>query len=94
MKSFAVAFLLSTALYATLAAPSPADSSSSLSSKFVKRDVPDGTTCGNNYYTSDDINTAINAAQQDAASGDLPDNCKIFFFLRKKNHTDIFQRSS
>ncbi|EST08459.1 Guanine-specific ribonuclease N1/T1 [Kalmanozyma brasiliensis GHG001] len=37
-------------------------------------DIPSGSTCGNNYYSSDDINTAIQAGLQDAQSGDTPDN--------------------
>lgn len=74
MKSITIALLLATAAYVTLAAPS------SVTQK-AKRDVPDGTTCGNNYYSSSDIQTAINAALQDDASGDRPDNCKLSLYF-------------
>lgn len=34
---------------------------------------PSTTNCGGNVYSSDDINTAIQAGLDDAASGDRPD---------------------
>ncbi|KAJ9475119.1 hypothetical protein PHBOTO_005175 [Pseudozyma hubeiensis] len=37
-------------------------------------DIPESTNCGGNVYSYDDMNTAIQAGLQDAASGDRPDN--------------------
>lgn len=38
--------------------------------------IPDGTNCGGTYYSSSDISTAINAAQNDVNNDSYPDNCE------------------
>ncbi|UZJ52008.1 hypothetical protein CBS101457_001328 [Exobasidium rhododendri] len=41
---------------------------------FAQSNLPGGTNCGGTSYSSDDISTAISAAQSDSSSGNLPDN--------------------
>ncbi|PWN37763.1 ustilago Sphaerogena ribonuclease U2 complexed with adenosine 2'-Monophosphate [Meira miltonrushii] len=63
MKSFTSVLLAIVAVAAVQAAPAE------------KRDnIPSGTNCGGTYYSSSDISTAINAAQNDVNSGNYPDN--------------------
>lgn len=38
--------------------------------------VPSSSNCGGKYYTASDINTALNAGLDAAASGDRPNNCE------------------
>ncbi|KAI3482385.1 hypothetical protein L1887_54940 [Cichorium endivia] len=55
---------------------------------------PSTTNCGGNVYSSDDINTAIQAGLDDAASGDRPDNYPHSYYVEASEGIELCCSSS
>ncbi|SNX84699.1 probable Ribonuclease U2 [Melanopsichium pennsylvanicum] len=52
-------------------------------------DPPQSVDCGGNFYSSDDINKAIQAALNDVANGDLPDRYPHSYYDYASEHISL-----